>query len=412
MKNLSYLPLLLVFILISCSGEKKNDPDSPDGLIHIDVLEAFKNEKNLKLSDFVKDVEFVQFEASKDAYFMNARSCTVGKKYIMIADDGEDRVILFDRQGKFIRHIGRKGKGPGEYNHPWQSAMDPSEEYIFIADGIVNKLIKYTVEGELVKEISTKDIALGRFIDEIRFINEEQFVLILRRPIRQVDGFASLPLYDKELNLLNKILPRANDENLSLHTNPHAVFGLSENRMTFWEPFLDTLYTITPEGDAIPTHVVGFSKGGPSREYATTPTYNRDRNLEPENTIFSISEFGDYMHIGGRNKDGWFTVLYHQKTREMFQLPYHATCDTSGTFKSRTLENDLFGINPVTIREYSKKTDRVIAWSRPGWIASSYDLECIRAKKVKFPKLRDRFLEIAEDPEASSQMLLVLMKLK
>ena len=401
------LPILL--ILASCSNNKEN---SQDGLINIDVLEAFREKKTVNLSEFVKEVEFVQFESSKDTYFMNARSCTVGDKYIMIADDGENRVILFDRNGKFIRHIGRKGKGPGEYNNPWQAAMDPDEEFIFIADGIIQKIIKYSVSGEFIDEISTIDLALGRFMDEIRFINDDQFVVLMRRPIRPADGYASMLMYDEDLNLVKEILPRANDENLCLSTNPNGVFGLGKNRMTFWEPFLDTLYTITPDGDALPTHVVGFSKGGPSREYATTPAYNRDPALEPKHSVFTINEIGDYMMISGRSNGEWFSAMYNQKNGDIFQTASGASCDTSGSFNARGLNNDLYGINPVYIREYSHKIDRVISWARPGWIASSYDLECIRNKEVKYPKLRDRFLEIAENQEDSMQMLLILMKLK
>jgi hypothetical protein len=101
--------VLLLFIFGSCSGDQEEDSD---GLIHIDVLEALNETREMKLSDFVKEVEFIQFEATRDTYFMNARSFTVGEKYIMVADDGENRVILFDRKGKFIRHIGRRGKGP------------------------------------------------------------------------------------------------------------------------------------------------------------------------------------------------------------------------------------------------------------------------------------------------------------
>jgi len=408
-KNLFYLPLLLVFILISCSGD---DKVSSDGLINIDVLEAFKEKRSMKLSNFVKDVEFIQLKSSKDAYFMNARSFTVGEKYIMIADDGEDRVILFDRQGKFLRHIGRKGKGPGEFNNPWQASMDPTEQFVIIADGIVNKIIKYSVGGEFVKEINTSDIALGRFMDEVRFINDDQFVVVNRRPIRGVDGYASLPLFDIDLNLVKKILPRANDENLCLSTNPHGVLAMGENRMTFWEPFIDTLYTIRPTGEAIPTHVIGFSKGAMTKEYATTPAYGRDPELEPKNSVFSIREFGGYMHITGRSNNEWFGAMYDLKTGDMFQLESGTSCDTSGYFSTRGLENDLYGVDPVSMYEYSGKIDRVISWARPERIAEYYDLDCIRSKKVKYPKLRDRFLEIAEDPEASYQKIIVLMKLK
>ena len=401
------LPFL--FILASCSGDHEN---SSGDLITIDVLEAFREQKAVNLSDFVKEVEFVQLESSKDAYFMNARSFTVGDKYIMIADDGENRIILFDRNGKFIRHIGSKGKGPGEYNNPWQAAMDPDEEFIFIADGVVQKLIKYSVSGEFIDEISTKDLALGRFMDEVRFINDDEFIILLRRPIREVEGYASLLMFNEDLELVKKILPRANDENLVLHTHPNGILGFGDSRITFWEPYLDTLYTITVTGEAIPTHVVGFSKGGPSKEYAKTPTYGRDPGLEPENNLYNIRDLGGYLFIGGTSNDERFTALYNNQNGEFFLLSEVNCCDTSGRFCSTGLENDLYGINPSSLYVYSPKIDRIISWARPEWVATSYDLDCIRDKKVKFPKLCDQFIEIAKEAETSGQMLLILMKLK
>ncbi len=396
-------------LLLACCNQKET---SSGDLIHIDVLQAFENQKSLKLSELVKEVEFVQFEAGPDSYFMNARSFSIGERFIMIADDGESRVLLFDRKGKFIRQIGQRGKGPGEYNNPWQATMDPNEQFILIADGIAQKLIKYNVEGEFIKEIRTDEVLVSRIIDEIRFINDQQFILLMRRPARPVDGFASLPLFDLDLNLVRGILLRANDENLCLHMHPNGVLGIDKNRMTFWEPYLDTLYTITPQGEAIPTHKIGFSKGGPSQKYATTPTYGRDSDLEPNHSLFGIHEYGDYMQFVGRSNGDWFQAYYNRKTHEYFNLSHRVTCDTSGIFTSACPENDLFGVEPISMREYHSGIDRVIGWSRPEWIGNSYDLECIRNKKVKFPKLRDQYFKIAEDPEASEQLLLILMKLK
>ncbi|MBT3243017.1 MAG: 6-bladed beta-propeller [Bacteroidetes bacterium] len=412
MKRTSYLSLFIMLVLFACSGKNQNQDTNADSIINIDVLQAFDQQKSMKLSDLVKEVEFVQFDASPEAYFMNARSMTIGKKYIMIADDGENRVLLFDRHGKFIRQIGQRGKGPGEYSNPWQAAMDPNEKFIIIADGMVQKIAKFTVEGAFVKEIKSTDVLVNRIIDEVRFINDEQFVLIMRRPSRPVDGFASLPLFDMDLNLVKGILPRANDENLSLFTNPNGVFGIDKKRMTFWEPYLDTMYTITPDGEAIPTHKIGFSKGGPTKEYVTTATYGRSDNLKPKNSLFGIHEFGDYFQFSGRRNGDWFQAFYNQKSGDFFELSNRVSCDTSGTFKSACLENDLFGVEPISMREYHPGLDRVIGWSRPAWVGSHYDLDCIRNKKVKYPKLRDQYLAIAEDIEAAEQMLLVLMKLK
>jgi len=258
-KSNSIFNLLLIFFLISCSGDK---PEPSVGIIKIDVLEAFNTQKSLKLSDFIKEVELIPLESSKDAYFRYPYSHTIGEKYIMVADAERAQMVLFDRKGKFIRAIGKKGKGPGEFIEPRQAAMDPNEEFIFIADGGASKLVKYSIEGEYMKEISIKEFSNARYINSIEFININQFGMINRRPWAPMEGFASLTVFDKNLNLVKNILPRLNDVNLCINFHPHALFTINPERMTFWEPYLDTLYTITPEGEAIPTHVVGFSKGG------------------------------------------------------------------------------------------------------------------------------------------------------
>jgi len=400
--------IAIVLLFSACSTPKE---ESPDGLIHIDVLEAFKEQKSMKLSEFVKEVEFIQFEASKDSYFLNPKSFTVGKKYIMISD-GSNRVIIFDRNGKFIRHIGRKGKGPGEYNRPQHVAMDPDEEIIVIADGMAQKLIKYSISGDFIKEIRTKDLLQSRIMDDIHFINDNNFIVLMRRPIEEVDGYASMLMFNEDLEIVKKILPRAKDENLVLYTQPNGIIGVGDKDLTFWEPYLDTLYTISKDGDAVPSHVIGFSKGGPSREYAKTPMYRRGSDLEPEYSLYNLTKMGGFFHINGRSNNGWFTALYNIKSGDSFQLSSVGVCDTTGRFGMAGFENDLFGINPITLYGNSPIVDRLTSWTRPDWIATSYDLDCIKKKKVKFPKLRDQYLEIAEKAETSGQMMLILMKLK
>jgi len=76
------------------------------------------------------------------------------------------------------------------------------------------------------------------------------------------------------------------------------------------------------------------------------------------------------------------------------------------------MENDLYGVGTISLSHYSKKIDRFVAWGRVEGLADYYDFNCIRNKKVKYPELRDLFLEIAEDPEGSYQKIIVLMKLK
>jgi hypothetical protein len=146
--------------------------------------------------------------------------------------------------------------------------------------------------------------------------------------------------------------------------------------------------------------VIGFSKGGPDHEFATT---NMNPNLYAENSIVSVMDAGHYFHILGRKSNEWFTALYNQKTQEKFEVVQKSNCDTTGNAGQYGLENDLFGAGRIWLRNYSKTVDHFI---------TLIDLECIRGKEVKFPELRDRFLELAKDPEAKYQKLIVLMRAK
>lgn len=256
MKNTLPLTILFCFSLYGCQTRF----DSPAKLKNIDMNQAFDQTKSVKLSDLVKSVEIVQFYPPEDAFFVNARSYSVGKKYIMIADDrggGTSKIILCERNGKFLRSIGRTGKGPGEYLNAWVTLMDPSENYIIIADYQSNKLIKYSVSGKFIKERKMEEIPGNYIFDEARFINKEEFVLVPRRPTRAIDGFASMLVYDLELNPTGKILPRASDKNLPLFNNSYQTLGEGPDRIFYWEPYFDTLYTINADHGTEATHIIG-----------------------------------------------------------------------------------------------------------------------------------------------------------
>lgn len=406
MKSNSEVALLLCFLMMACSGPKKE----PTGeIVHIDVLKAFDTQKNVKLSEFIRDVEFIPIESTVDSWYRYSSNYVVGEKYVMVGDSERAHMVLFDRQGKFIRTIGTKGEGPGELIEPREATMDPREEFVFVHDVSLGKLVRFSINGQLINEIGIRELTPARYITGIQFINDNEFVLVNYRPFAPMDGYASLPVFDRNLKHVRDILPRENDGNLVINVEPHAVFTVSPERMTFWEPYLDTLYTITPDGSTIPTHVAGFSKGGPDHQFVTT---NFNPNLYAENSIVSILDAGQYLHILGRKSNSWFTALYNQKTKEIFEVVQNSDCDTSRYAGQYGLENDLFGAGRIWLRNYSKKIDRFFTIIDLERFTDYYDLECIREKEVKFPEMRDRFIEWAKDPEAHYQKLIVLMRAK
>jgi len=96
--------------------------------------------------------------------------------------------------------LGSHLKGPGEFVKAWLAVLDPFEEYIIVADDGSYMLIKYSVSGEFIKERKMDELKYRSIFDEMRFINDNEFILVPRRPVRTHDGFASMLVYDLDLN--------------------------------------------------------------------------------------------------------------------------------------------------------------------------------------------------------------------
>jgi hypothetical protein len=225
-----------------------------------------------------------------------------------------------------------------------------------------------------------------------------------------MDGFASMLVYNLDLDPSGKILPRANDENLPLFNNWYQLLGEGPDRLFYWEPYFDTLYTINPDHSTEATHVIGWSKGGPSFDYMKTFTHKLPPDKQyPNNFIYSISETEQYFFIGGMAHMQPFSAAFNKTSGELFLLTDKPECNTSSYETSTVIKNDLFGIEPVNIRRFDRQANRYVAWMRAGMEASGNELDCIRNKDVKLPEIRDQLLKIAESEDDNNKMVLLLM---
>lgn len=404
-ENFVTLSIVFLFLFLTSCGGKKTS--APEEIIKIDVLQAFDTQKSHNASDFIDEVLIIPLESKKGSYFRGSNDYFVGEKYILVLDPAGVQTLLFDRKGNFIRPIGTQGKGPGELGEPREVTMDPNEEFVYVYDASYSKMFKYSVNGDFIKDYNTSEISPSRYATSINFINQELFVLVNRRPYGPMDGFASLSVFDKDLNLVKSILPRPNDDNLRINIEPHATFTISPSRMTFWEPYADTLYTITSEGEAIPTHLIGFSKGGPDKDFIAS---NINPNLYADNSIVTIIEAGSYFHFWGMRDNEWFSAVYNKKTHDIYEVIRENNCYSSKDYKPYGLNNDLYGVGHIWLREYSPKIDRFVYLLHLSRASDYYDFDCIANKKVKYPILRDQLIEYANDPESSPQKIMVLMK--
>ncbi len=67
---------------------------------------------------------------------------------VYVADSGNNRIQVFDADGRFVRGWGSFGVEAGQFNEPWGVAVD--EQYVYVADTWNHRIQKFTLEGQFV----------------------------------------------------------------------------------------------------------------------------------------------------------------------------------------------------------------------------------------------------------------------
>lgn len=158
--------LCLLPFMASCMSE-----ENPHGLISVDLRSGMDRPSMLALEDEIESVEYVPLETTTaPASLLDGVSeYAVTSKYIYVSPVKEQRVVLFDRQGHFIKTLIPFGQGPGEFSD-FLTGIQADEEnnrlYLFSS----NKIMVYTLDGEFVGNLSHEYMAAyQRMVGDNRF---------------------------------------------------------------------------------------------------------------------------------------------------------------------------------------------------------------------------------------------------
>ncbi len=112
-----------------------------------------------------EELSITESPEREEVIFSQIRSIDVdesGRLYIL--DQGEAHVYVFDADGNYIKSIGKKGQGPGEFNLPFTMTVTGDQE--LVVEDLRSKINFYSLEGNFIREIKTaKESALRIFMD-------------------------------------------------------------------------------------------------------------------------------------------------------------------------------------------------------------------------------------------------------
>jgi len=290
-------------ILFSCNsdGSKKEA-----GLITID-LEAMVNQpKETALADLARNVRYIPLETTKEAMLSPTKVIYVNDNIYVLNRD--QKVFLFNGEGKFVRQIGVIGKGPEEYSGAQGMEVSPDGSLIYLYYTRESVIYTYNREG---KKINSIPITYPSW----RYAPLRGGGQIMISPYGSFspDSANFLFYVQDESGKLRKRYPSTQVIRMTGDFSIGAFF-VDPVRTLAYQPFCDTVFELGPEGELAPVFYLNFGKHkAPDELYADMNNtmdpkehyYLRPELIQTKDELFiSIREMRK-KHIGIYNfKDG------------------------------------------------------------------------------------------------------------
>ena len=162
---------LILATLAGCGGGPDRVVDDSGGVLTFTIHER-SIDGSIDLTEIVDSVTYIPLETTPEsligyvirAYFVDD----------MVLVQSGQQIFFFDKRGKFLRKISRRGRGPGEYLNLSNTILDETNKRIIVYDGYGDKLLYYDFEGVFRKEVP--DFAVKYFPREIALLPNGNFL--------------------------------------------------------------------------------------------------------------------------------------------------------------------------------------------------------------------------------------------
>ena len=245
--------IFFLSILLITTGCKRLD-QTADDLITVDVTNNSFPKKELALQDFM-DVEYIPLETNDD--FVNQGFVqAIGKEFILAKnyrDDGD--IFVYDRTGKAIRKINRKGQGGEEYISCRSVTLDEENNEMFINDFLARKIKVYDLEGNFKRSIKQKQDGDTQFYLDIFNYDKENLIcydeINAEIPflfVSKQDGSITKEIRPsfKEKKYFFQVL-RMENSTRGAKPGPYSRITPFNGNWILLEPSSDTIYTLMPD---------------------------------------------------------------------------------------------------------------------------------------------------------------------
>ena len=236
-------------------------------------IDRLQDTVDIPLSALVEEPQLVRLDNREEA-LVGRGAVRFSDNYILTLASGNVPCKLFRKDGTYINKVGGIGQGPGEYKNIYDAQIDEVSGRIYLLPWSTNRIMVYDLQGKFERHIPLNKKYANMVAPKGTFHvdAEKNRLSVVALP------FPNLPVVawvqDMEGNYIHELpLPHlriAFDFSNEVEA-PKATEGdLSFHISTFFEPRQDTLYHLNAEeGKLIPRFTIDFGsrKIGPHHFY-------------------------------------------------------------------------------------------------------------------------------------------------
>ncbi|QGY46987.1 6-bladed beta-propeller [Maribellus comscasis] len=360
--------LFLLSLLISCKNNEQKT-EAVD-LYTVDLRDDPNIKSPLKLSSIVSDLTYVRLESNSKTIIAPGNRIFVLDSFVI--NTGFGKISVFDRNtGKFIREIGKIGRGPNEYQSARHNVhKDSSRGIVINTSGGRYSLLEFNINGQVVGRVETDPRTTY-----VTCLNGKNYAAFFAN--NSGDSPLRIRIYDQEKSVIASEFPNYQK---AIKTSSHRRLGYEgwfyyfNNNLFFKEYLNDTIFQIS-ENTLSPRFVFNSGEFSPSYE---------------QREIFKTWEYHQLYYIMEAENQLFFELSF--KKRKYY-----------GYLDKTTRQSYLSNISGQVVSGFQNDVDNFLMFC-PKSLNDNNEL-------VGFTEAREVLKWFKENPEAASKLPLELQKL-
>ena len=230
---MKYKILLFLLMYLNCvTGQN---------IQRINIGQNTNTTQTLQLSSIAESIKYIPLETTDE--------CLLHSDILQIELDGEMIylcdgyfIFKFNLEGKFLKKIGNKGQGPGEYGSLIVDfLLDTQEKTVTVFDRARRKFIVYDTEGRFIREYNSDFEGVG----PMAFLNKDNYIAYISTFIyERSNNWYDLALMDKKGKVVSKYaFSNENNRRYGLSIYPGVMY-FYQGKLMFRNPYEEIIYQL------------------------------------------------------------------------------------------------------------------------------------------------------------------------